>query len=178
MLALIAGRVKVLRTSPDGSVVVLAVRGPGELLGDISVLGGDDRSATVIALDPCEVRLIPAEHFLYLVRSQGWETQFLRHAMSRIREGEAWRAELATLPAGPRLARTLLRLAAPRPARSADVGLNQTELGQAAGLSRSTVAAELARLREQGIIATTGRRIVIIDLHRLRALADSGHGNV
>jgi CRP-like cAMP-binding protein len=178
VLALMAGRVKVLRTSPDGNVLVLAVRGPGEILGDISVLGGDGRSATVVAVDPCETRIIPADRFLLLVRSLGLETQLLRHAMSRIREGEAWRAELAVLPAGPRLLRTLLRLTAPGPAMPVDVGLDQTELGQAAGLSRSTVALELARLRDQGLIATARRRIIITDLPRLRALADSGHGNV
>lgn len=167
-----------IRDSPDGSVLVLAVRGPGEILGDISVLGGEGRSATVIAVDPCETRMIPAERFVRLVRSLGLESELLRHAMSRIREGEAWRAELAALPAGPRIVRTLLRLAAPAPAMPIDVGLDQTELGHASGLARSTVAAELARLREQGLVATSRRRIVITDLSRLRALAASGHGNV
>jgi CRP-like cAMP-binding protein len=178
VLLLVAGRVKVVRTSRDGNVLVLAVRGPGEILGDISVLGGESRSATVIAVDPCETRFIPADRFLVLVRSLGMQTQLLRHAMSRIREGEAWRAEIAALPAGPRLVRTLLRLATPGPAMPVDVGLDQTEVGQAAGLSRSTVAVELARLRHQGVIATGRRRIVITDLARLRALADSGHGYV
>lgn len=178
VLMLVEGRVKVVRQSPGGSVLVLAVRGPGEILGDISVLGGDGRSATVIAVDPGETRMIPAERFLLLVRSLGLEGELLRHAMSRIREGEAWRAEMATLPAGPRIVRTLLRLAAPARAVPVDVGLDQTELGQAAGLARSTVAGELARLREEGLIATSRRRIVIKDLDRLRALAASGQGNV
>jgi CRP/FNR family transcriptional regulator, cyclic AMP receptor protein len=178
VLVLTAGRVKVSRMSPDGDVLILAVRGPGEILGDVSVLGGDDRSATVTAVDRCETRVIPAGRFLFVVRSLGLEGQLLQHAMSRIREGEAWRAELAALPAGPRLVRTLLRLAAADPAMPADVGLDQTELGQAAGLSRSTVAAELSRLREQGAIITGRRRIVITDLPRLRALAESSHGNV
>lgn len=175
---LVAGRVKVVRDSPEGSVLVVAVRGPGEILGEISILGGDGRSATVIAVDPCETRVIPAERFLRLVRSLGLEGELLRHAMSRIREGEAWRAEMAALPAGPRVMRTLLRLAASASATPIDVGLDQTELGQAAGLARSTVAAELARLRDQGLIATSRRRIIITDLARLRALAASGHGNV
>lgn len=178
VLTLVAGRVKVLRRSLDGDVLVLAVRGPGEILGDISVLGGDDRSATVIAIDPCETRTIPADRFLVLVRSLGLERGLLRHAMSRIREGETWRAEIAALPAGPRLVRTLLRLATPGPDMPVDVGLDQTELGQAAGLSRSTVALELARLRDRGLIATARRRIIITDVNGLRALAESGHGHV
>jgi CRP-like cAMP-binding protein len=95
-----AGRVKVVRTSPDGNVVILAIRGTGEILGDISVFGGDNRSATVIAINRCETRAIPADRFLLLVRSLGLEAPLLRHAMSRIREGEAWRAELASLRPG------------------------------------------------------------------------------
>jgi CRP/FNR family cyclic AMP-dependent transcriptional regulator len=173
VLALVAGRVKVVRTSHDGSVLVLGVRGPGEILGDIAVLGSEDRSATVTAIDRCDTRIITADRFLLLVRSLGLETQLLRHAMARIREGEEWRAELATLAAGPRLARTLMRLAAPGPDGSADVGLDQAELGQAAGLSRSTVAAELARLREQGVVVTVRRRVIIANLSRLQSLIES-----
>lgn len=177
VLALVSGRVKVMRTLPDGSIVVLSIRGPGEILGEISVLGGDSRAVTVAALDHCEARSIPAERFLLLVRSLGLEIPLLRQAMNRIRDGETWRSELAVLPAGPRLVRTLLRLAGPSlsgPAE-ADIGLDQTELGQAAGLSRSTVAAELARLRDQGIITTARRRVVITDLDRLRELARADH---
>ena len=162
VLALVRGRVKVLHTSPEGQILLLALRGPGEILGDMSVLGTDERSATVVALDRCETRVILADRFRRLVRSLGLEEHFLRHAMSRIRESDAWRAELATLPAGPRLARTLLRLAGGGPAPT-DVRVDQAELGHATGLSRSTVAAGLARLREQGVITTSRGRIIITD---------------
>ncbi|MFD0856307.1 helix-turn-helix domain-containing protein, partial [Actinomadura adrarensis] len=59
-----------------------------------------------------------------------------------------------------------------------DVGLSQVEIGQAVGLSRSVVASELARLREQGIVRTSRRRILVSDPARLRALAGPGQGNV
>jgi DNA-binding transcriptional regulator LsrR (DeoR family) len=59
-----------------------------------------------------------------------------------------------------------------------DVGLGQSEIGQAVGLSRSVVAAELAKLRDQGIVRTARRRIIITDPARLRALAASGRWNV
>ncbi|WP_075020776.1 Crp/Fnr family transcriptional regulator [Actinomadura madurae] len=49
VLLLTAGRVKALMTLPDGQVLLLAVRGPGELLGEIAVLGGGDRSARASA---------------------------------------------------------------------------------------------------------------------------------
>lgn len=178
VLPLVAGHVRVSRTSRDGSVVVLGVRGPGEILGDIAVLGGGSRSATVAAIERCETRIIPSARFLVLVRSMGLERQLFRQVMARIREGEEWRADLAVLPAGPRLARTLIRLAIPGPDGSADVILDQAELGLAAGLSRSTVAAELGRLRKRGVVVTARRRIVITDLPGLQNVAESGQGNV
>jgi CRP/FNR family cyclic AMP-dependent transcriptional regulator len=178
VLALTSGRVKVSRTSRAGSVLVLAVRGPGEILGDVAVLGAAGRSATVTAVDRCDVRLILADRFLLLVRSLGLEAELIRHAMTRIREGEEWRAELAGLPAGPRLAQALLRLALPSPGGPVDVSLDQVELGYATGLARSTVAAELARLRDLGFIATARRRIVITDYRSLEELAEIGRGTV
>lgn len=174
VLVLVAGRVKVLRTSSDGDVLLLAVRGPGEVLGDVSVLGGDGRSASVVAVEPCTTRVLTAERFRALVQEEGLEGAFLRHAMARLREGEAWRAELAALPAGPRLARALLRFADDRGA----VVLGQAELGQATGLSRSTVAAELARMREAGLVSTAHRRVVVGDRPGLHDLAESGHRSV
>ena len=107
-----------------------------------------------------------------------WSPSFCATRWAASAKARQWRAEIAALPAGPRLVRTLLRLAAPGPAAPIDVGLDQTELGQAAGLARSTIAVELARLRAQGIVATSRRRITITDIARLRTLAESGHGNV
>jgi CRP/FNR family transcriptional regulator, cyclic AMP receptor protein len=82
------------------------------------------------------------------------------------------------LPAGQRVVWALVRLAAPNAEGPVDVGLGQAEIGQAVGLSRSMVAAELARLRAQGLVVTARRRVVITDLQRLLALAGSGHGSV
>jgi CRP/FNR family transcriptional regulator, cyclic AMP receptor protein len=179
VLLLISGRVKVLLALPSDEIL-LAVRGPGELLGDIAVLGDDDegRSATVIAIDPCVTSVLPAARFRALVHSAGLGDELLRSALRRLREGERWRAETAVLPAGPRLARALVRLAAPGSGEPAEVVLGQAEIGQAVGLSRGVVAAELSRLREQGVVATSRSKVVITDLPRLRALAESGLGSV
>jgi CRP/FNR family cyclic AMP-dependent transcriptional regulator len=102
----------------------------------------------------------------------------LRAAMRRLREGEIWRAETAVLPAGPRVIRALVRLAVPGEQDPVEVGLGQAEIGQAVGLSRAVVAAELGRLREQGVIETGHRRITITDMPRLRSLAEAEHGSV
>ncbi|WP_155884548.1 Crp/Fnr family transcriptional regulator [Actinomadura flavalba] len=168
VLHLSAGRVKVTRLNSDGSTLLLAVRGPGELLGEIAVLGGTGRSATVTAVDPCRARTLPADRFRVLVREIGAEGELLARAMRRMLESEAWRAETAALPAGPRVVRALLRLAGPGDGRL-EVPLGQAELGLAAGLARGVVAAELAVLRKAGLVVTERRRVLIADAARLRA---------
>ncbi|MBB4701616.1 CRP-like cAMP-binding protein [Sphaerisporangium siamense] len=169
---------KVLLHLPEGTLL-LAVRGPGEVLGVMGVVSGSERSATVVAMDSCETRALSAERFLSFVRSsEEEESVLLRRAMTRIREGEAWRAETAALPARGRVVRALLRLAVPVPGAPLEVGLSQSEIGSAVGLSRSVVAGELARLREAGIVTTAVGKVVIDDPARLRALAASGHGDV
>src|ERR1700761_7655367 len=99
VLALLAGRVKIIRNSPDGDVLVLAIRGAGEVLGEMAVLGLAGRSATVIAVDRCRAKAIPTDRFRQLMRSEDLAGEFFRHAMDRIQESEQWRAELAALPA-------------------------------------------------------------------------------
>ncbi|POM26313.1 cAMP-activated global transcriptional regulator CRP [Actinomadura rubteroloni] len=175
---LVSGRVKVTRHTFDGDVILLSVRGPGSIIGELSVLDGGRRSATVTALDACLTRTIVAERFRARVRELDLRDELLKGAIALVRENEAWNAELVGLAAGPRVVRTLLRLATPGPDGALEVVLDQTELGQAARLVRTGVAAELARLRRAGVIATGRRRIVLTDPVRLRALAGSGHGNV
>ncbi|WP_182906536.1 Crp/Fnr family transcriptional regulator [Microbispora sp. H13382] len=178
VFVLLRGRVKVARVDADGARLVLSVRGPGEILGEMAVLSGDTRSATVTAVDSCYVRIITADAFVALVGTLKLHDHLLRHAFNRLREGEELRTELAALPAGQRVVRGLLRLALPalvRPgtARQVDVGLDQRELGLAIGLARGTVAQELRPLRAGGLISTVRGRIVILDVDGLRRLLDS-----
>lgn len=176
VLVLTAGYVKVVRLEPDGNTLLLAVRGPGELLGELAVLDGTVRSATTIALRPSLTFVLPKTAFERVIDRFGLENVLLRHLLARYREGEEIRGQLANLPAGDRVVRMLVRLAEALPEPGAgqsvlDLGLSQEELGRAVGLSRSAIAAELARLRGDGLVVTSRRRIAIRDLVALRRLA-------
>ncbi|WP_185082359.1 Crp/Fnr family transcriptional regulator [Nonomuraea muscovyensis] len=166
VLVLIRGQVKVVRVEPDGSELLLAVRGAQDLLGELAVLDGEERSATVSALTSCLAYAVTAERFHRVVHEFELHGLLIRRAIRSLREGEGIRAELAGLSAVMRVARTLLRLAV-----GLEVPLTQSEVAAATGLSRSAVAGELAALRRSHIITTARRRMVIRDLDALRALA-------
>lgn len=168
---LLAGRVKVTQSDADGNEILLAIRGRGELLGELALLGGGRRSATVTALERCQVRIIPAERFVALTREHGLEGPLLRRLVRRLQESEAARLELAALPARTRVLRGLVRLAVPAGPGPLEIALDQAELGAAFGLSRASVSEVLSELRTSGIISTQRGRIVIIAPIRLTELA-------
>jgi len=175
VIVLVDGRVKVTRNEVDGTEVLLAIRDAGEIIGEMSAIDRGPASATVTALRPCAGRIMPVGDFLAFAGRHDLIRALMAHASARRRESEQIRVELTTLPVSRRLIRTLLRLSDAMGVRAGgtiavDLGLPQEELARAIGASRSQLAASLARLREQGILTTERRRVLIHDPERLRAL--------
>jgi CRP/FNR family transcriptional regulator, cyclic AMP receptor protein len=169
VLILAAGRVKVARIDADGNELLLAIRGVADIVGELAVLGGGMRSATVTALVPCITYVLSAAAFLRITRERRIEEILLRYLIARQRESDNARAELAGLNAMQRVGRLLLRFACVVGGEQPDLGLSQEELAAAAGLSRASVAAALATLRRRGLIATGRRSLAIRDMAKLRA---------
>ncbi|MFW5417643.1 Crp/Fnr family transcriptional regulator [Nocardiopsis sp. CNT-189] len=180
------GTVKVTAVRPDGIEVLLALRGPGEALGEMSALSGLARTATVAASGgPCLTRVLSGAQFRLLLRRQGLDGALLEHLVLRQAEGESVRTEITVLPSAQRIAAALLRLAAltgtdvgtaPGGRRGVvlRLGLSQREIGDWVGLSRASVAAEFRRLRDGGVIRTGRRYIAVLDVDRLRRTAAGG----
>jgi CRP/FNR family cyclic AMP-dependent transcriptional regulator len=178
VIVLIEGRVKVTRHESDGTEVLLAIRGAGEIIGEMAVLDETVASATVTALRSCATRRLPAREFIEFVRSHDLALPMVRYASARRRESDQIRIELSTLPVPRRLVRTLLRLmdAIGTPDEAGivvDLGVPQEDLAHAIGASRSQVAACLAQLRERGVLKTSRRRVLIVDPEELRSI-DAG----
>ncbi|MFJ1748699.1 Crp/Fnr family transcriptional regulator [Streptomyces sp. NPDC088116] len=176
LLALTDGLAKVVCREPDGVLTWLAFRGPGDLLGEVSVFQGTPRTAEVIALTPCTAVVLDAERFRRFIEQRGLVMDLMRQALSRLRESDAHRTELLTLPLVVRLARALLRLAElTAPGTESDVvrltGLSQEEIAQATGVTRNAVITGLRRLRESGAVETARRVIIIKDMKTLRGWA-------
>ena len=173
------GRVKISRIDARGGTRTLAVLGPGELIGGPAVLNPNHRrSASVTAIDPCEVRFFLVGDFTTVTTALGLHTLIVEHVVGRLQDAEDARVKMAGLPAAQRLARCLLVFAVPRtegalravgrPDRI-DVALDADELAQLTGVARPVVADELRALREDGIVQMTRDRVVIVDVARLRA---------
>jgi CRP-like cAMP-binding protein len=151
-----------------GREVVLALRGPGDVVGEMVSIGGGRRSATVTAIDRVEALLIDASRFVAFLSDSPHASSILtRILVGRLREADQHRLAAGSMTVGQRLARLLLDLANCYgvPARGGGtriaLALSQRDLAAWVGGSHRTVAREMEKWRERGFV-TTGRRSVIV----------------
>lgn len=170
------GNVAVTQAAQDGSEVLLAVRGPGELMGDEGALVGEPRSATVKAVNEVVGLDVTAKDLLEFVDRHHLWPQMYRSAIERRRESDDERASLTRLDVTKRFARMLVGLAAEAGKEidgrwEIEVALSQQELASRVGASREAVALVLRKLRELGLVATGRQKMTVLDLDGLRSLA-------
>jgi len=168
-----SGRVKLVATEVNGTETVLAVRSPGELVGEIAAIDDRPRSATAVAMGAVSCLVVPATQFRAVVQaSSDAAMALLRVFAFRLREAEGRRAEYGALDATARLARRLLELAGSDAGAPATItGLSQDDLAALIGSSREAVAKSLATLRTAGLVNTGRRSIELLDVVGLRRRA-------
>jgi CRP/FNR family transcriptional regulator, cyclic AMP receptor protein len=175
VLLLLEGTVKVVSTSATGAEAVLALRGPGELVGELGAIDGRPRSAAAVATEPVVALAVPADAFRGLLHEHpAAAVALLELVVDRLRDAERKRAEFGSLDATHRVAHRLAELAERRglPGEGGwTVGLSQDELAGLSGASREAVARALRALREAGLIQTGRRQITIRDAAGLRRWA-------
>jgi CRP-like cAMP-binding protein len=172
------GRVKLEARGVGDRSVVLAIRGPGELLGEMAALGGIRRSATAIALEDVELGILSGEDFRgYLREHPDAALVLLRSLIGRMTEATRGLVELATQDSVGRVARRLIELGADHggpSARPYELELTQDELASWTGSTRETVSRALRLMRQLGWVATGHRTITVLDPVAVRARGGEG----
>jgi CRP-like cAMP-binding protein len=163
-----SGCAKIVSETHTGHCMVLAFRGPGDIVGELAGTDGGLRSASVEVIEPVKALLIDVKEFgAYLDRSPHASSVLRQVLVGRLREADRHRLAAATMAVGQRLALLLLDLAERYPAPAEGGGtriglaLSQEDLAGCIGASRRAVAREIEGWRDRGIVAT-GRRTVII----------------
>jgi CRP-like cAMP-binding protein len=174
VVVLLAGRVKVTTTDDDGQETLLSIRGPGEILGELSFLDEQPRSATVTALESVEILAIAAGVFAsYLEERPRVALVILRTLSARFRDASRKRVQFRELDTVGRLAARLIELCG-RYGEVTPEGtiismpLTQEELGAWTGASHTAVDKALQTLRELGWIETQRKRIIVRNIDALR----------
>ncbi|GAA2273567.1 Crp/Fnr family transcriptional regulator [Streptomyces ruber] len=175
LIVLLRGWVKVVAQSPSGYRALLALRGPGELLGEQAGLDRRCRSASLLTATTVEVLHVTAARFLGLVRSRPSLATALEQTLSqRLREADVQRTGI-TEPVPARLAALLLDLAErcghPEPdgtGRRIALSLSQDDLAGLLLTSRRTVSRVLEQWRSAGWVVTGRQSLLVRSAERLK----------
>jgi CRP/FNR family transcriptional regulator, cyclic AMP receptor protein len=165
------GRVAVRITTPLGDVATLRVRGPGEVIGELALLGGEvsRRTATVVALERVETLVLHRDQFAELRRRHPSVDAFLLDVLA----GEVSRlsgllVEALHVPADTRVVRRLLALAelysVGEPSTAGvEVPFTQEDLASLAGTSRATVNRVVGDAEKAGLVEVRRGRVIVLD---------------
>jgi CRP-like cAMP-binding protein len=168
VLVLLSGRVKIVAAGSGGRPSLLAVRVPGDILGELAAVDDGRRSASVLALEPVDVLRVPADRFVAILRSHApIAYALLRVVGSRLRVANLRRVERRESLTTQRVAVVLSELAAEHGRMSTDtltisLQFSQEELAMMAGASREQVVRSLRTLRDAGVIATGRQRVSVL----------------
>ena len=177
MFVVTEGKVKLGHTSADGRESLLAILGPGELLGELSLFDPGPRTATATALTDATFVAVGHSALRPWLAGRPEVAEALLQALAqRLRRTNEAMADLVFSDVPGRIAKILLDLG-DKFGRQLPDGLHvthdmtQEELAQLVGASRETVNKALADFATRGWIRLESRSVVLMDIGRLRKRA-------
>jgi CRP/FNR family transcriptional regulator len=168
------GRVKVYKMSFDGREQILHILGPGDPLGEVPVFAGTTYPANAQAMGKAGLYFFPRKKLIELYReSPSLAMNMLAVLSRRLREFTVLIENLSLKEIPQRLATYLVHQQSLKPI-SARVKLNVTKgvLSNILGTSQETLSRVLGKMSQEGIVEVQGKEICILDMDRLRSLAD------
>ena len=176
---LLRGRAKVTAQGKEGADTAINVMGPGEVFGEVGILDGQPRSATVTTLEECEMAVVDKRAFHGLLASSPpVAIRLLAVLAGRIRELTIRVEDRAFLDVPARLAKQLLWLAGNHGTETnsgvrIELKLSQQELGDFIGATRESVNKNLRDWARSGFIKQERDCLEILDPDALRSIAEN-----
>jgi CRP/FNR family cyclic AMP-dependent transcriptional regulator len=174
------GLLKVTIASPRGDERILAILGPGAIAGELSVIDGQPRSASVFAIRPCELSFISRAVFEECTRQHPEIYRYLVHVLaSRLRETDDAVAATSFLTVKARLARALLELAEYLGERDGTGRLvirhkiTQSDLAAMAGVARENVSRAMSHWKRHNVVTQSSGHYCLTDLATLKRSVNS-----
>ncbi|GAA2092308.1 Crp/Fnr family transcriptional regulator [Microlunatus panaciterrae] len=177
LYVVVKGKIKLGRSGSAGRENLLAVLGPGQMFGELSLFDPGPRSTTATAVTNCELRTLEHDELMtWLTGRPEVARGLLGQLAARLRRANDVVADLVFSDVPGRVAKALLDLATRFGERKDDGihvhhDLTQEELAQLVGASRETVNKALADFAARGWIRLEPRSVTLIDVDRVERRA-------
>jgi len=172
------GRLKAITAGAEGRQAALSIMGPGEVFGEVAVLDGEPRSATISALEPCELIILNRNEFFHFLERNPSAAIGLLQVLARRLRRLSERVEDSTFLEIPgRLAKALVRLAQ-RYGRDVGDGtrielkLSQQELGDLVGATRESINKQLRAWQSEGLLEQEKGCVILKDVEAFEMLGE------
>jgi CRP/FNR family cyclic AMP-dependent transcriptional regulator len=161
----LSGRLKVMMSDADGKEVILTIIGPGEFFGEMGLIDDAPRSASVVAIEPCELLAITRRDFKKcLAENFEMSMAVMRGLVRRLREADRKIGSLALLDVYGRVARLLLDMAETVDGQKmVTKRLPKQDIAKMIGASREMVSRVMKDLQMGGFIEMRGSTIILRD---------------
>jgi len=175
-IILVTGQARVNMVSANGREIVLDYLSPGTVIGEIALLDGGERTATVTMVEDGSVmRLTRAQCEDFITSNPGVALSMLQEMARRLRQMNMTVESDRAFSAGPRLARYLQRLTDEEAVtQKLKIDVSQSELGNFVGISRENINRQLSAWAESGLIELDQGKIRIVDCTALWEIAAIG----
>lgn len=175
LLFLLQGQLQVVDITEDGRAIGLRMLAPGDFFGEIAVINGSMRSASVVALSPVLVALLPRATALHLFsHSPSVANQMLRFLANKVQRDSEFRALLSIGNTAKRIYTFLDLLKEQKDDLLVVENLpTHQDIANMINTSRETVTRTLLGLAQQGVIQKGVHRLVIVDPEALQKLIQS-----
>jgi CRP/FNR family cyclic AMP-dependent transcriptional regulator len=165
LYVVISGRLKVMISDDEGREVILAILGPNEFFGEMGLIDDHPRSASVVAIEPCEVlALLKRDFKKCLEENFEMAMTVMRNLVKRLREADQKIGSLALMDVYGRVARLLLEVAETIDGQKVVTKkLAKQDIAKMIGASREMVSRVMKDLQAAGAIEVRAGSIFLKD---------------
>lgn len=176
---LLDGHIRAVRTTPNGDQIIVLHIAPGQLFGIAAAMSRDTYPATAMTTDECLTLSWPTPLWQkFATDYPGFATENYKVLGERLGEVNNRVVEMATQHVEQRVANTILRLINQNGKKvdggiAIDFPITRQNLSDMTGTTLHTVSRLLSAWEKDGLVASTRKRVVVTDPHRLVLLSNS-----
>lgn len=171
-----SGKVKFEKTDSHGKHIIIRILSEGEFFGFPPLLLKDSYKSTAIAIDATSLSIIPKDDFLDLIeKNKEVSAKFIKLLSEYLLDGEEKQLELAYSPVVERVAIALLNSIENCEQKANEIphiDTSREDLASIVGTAKESLIRELSQLKKDGIIEIKGHHVFILDIDRLKAIAN------